>query len=49
MKTRSKIIEELTYTVILEKEEDGGYHAFCPVLKGCRSQGDTYEEALANI
>lgn len=42
-------MEELTYTVILEKEEDGGYHAFCPILKGCHSQGDTYEEALANI
>ena len=22
------------YTVILEKEEEGGYHAFCPMLKG---------------
>ena len=37
------------YTVLLEKEEDGGYHAFCPVLRGCHSQGDTFEEAIANI
>ena len=37
------------YTVILEREEDGGYHAFCPLLKGCHSQGDTFEEAIANI
>jgi len=37
------------YTVILEKEEDGGYHAFCPALKGCHTQGDTLEETLANI
>lgn len=37
------------YTVLLEKEEDGGYHAFCPMLKGCHSQGDTIEEAIANI
>jgi predicted RNase H-like HicB family nuclease len=37
------------YTVILEKEEDGGYHAFCPILKGCHSQGDTFEEAIQNI
>ncbi|MEE3715747.1 type II toxin-antitoxin system HicB family antitoxin [Tumidithrix elongata RA019] len=37
------------YTVLLEKEEDGGYHAFCPVLKGCHSQGDTVEEAIANM
>lgn len=37
------------YTVILEKEADGGYHAFCPTLKGCHSQGDTVEEAIENI
>ncbi|MFN9467444.1 MAG: type II toxin-antitoxin system HicB family antitoxin [Pseudanabaena sp.] len=37
------------YTVLLEKEEDGGYHAFCPSLRGCHSQGDTFEEAIANI
>jgi predicted RNase H-like HicB family nuclease len=34
------------YTVLLEKEDDGGYHAFCPVLKGCHSQGDTFEETI---
>ena len=37
------------YTVILEPEEDGGYHAFCPLLKGCHSQGETFEEAIENI
>ncbi|MEL6166549.1 MAG: type II toxin-antitoxin system HicB family antitoxin, partial [Cyanobacteria bacterium J06628_3] len=37
------------YTVILEKELDGGYHAFCPVLKGCHSQADSFEEAIKNI
>ena len=37
------------YTVLLEKEKDGGYHAFCPILSGCHSQGDTFEEAIANI
>ena len=37
------------YTVLLEKEPDGGYHAFCPILKGCHSQGDTFEEAIENI
>ena len=37
------------YTVLLEKEPDGGYHAFCPILKGCHSQGDTVEEAIENI
>jgi len=42
-------MEARHYTVIFEKEEDGGYHAFCPTLKGCHSQGDTLEEALANV
>ena len=37
------------YTVIFEREEDGGYHAFCPILKGCHSQGDTFEGAIENI
>ena len=37
------------YTVLFEKEEDGGYHVYCPALKGCHSQGDSYEEALVNI
>lgn len=39
----------MKYTVILEREEDGGYHAFAPVLRGCHSQGDTRDEALRNI
>ena len=37
------------YTVILEGEPDGGYHASCPALKGCHSEGETEEEALRNI
>ncbi len=42
-------MERHQFTVILEPEEDGGYHAFCPLLKGCHTQGDTLEEAFANI
>jgi predicted RNase H-like HicB family nuclease len=37
------------YTVLIEPEDDGGYHAFCPALSGCHTQGDTIEEALENI
>lgn len=37
------------YTVILEREAVGGYHAFCPALKGCHSEGETVESALQNI
>lgn len=36
------------YTVILEREEDGGFHAFVPALRGCHTQGDNEAEALAN-
>lgn len=41
--------DEHGFTVILEPEADGGYHAFCLELKGCHSQGDTKEEAMENI
>jgi len=40
---------DYNYTVIIEREADGGYHAFCPALRGCHSQGDTYEETVQNI
>ena len=39
----------MKYTVILEREADGGYVASVPVLPGCVSQGDTREEVLENI
>ncbi|MFA5027959.1 MAG: type II toxin-antitoxin system HicB family antitoxin [Candidatus Methylomirabilota bacterium] len=42
-------MESYRYTVILEREEDGGYHASCPTLKGCHTQGDTLDEAVTNI
>lgn len=36
------------YRVILIKSEEG-YSVSCPGLPGCWSEGDTEEEALANI
>ncbi len=39
----------MRYTVILEREDDGGYVASVPALPGCVSQGDSREEALTNI
>ena len=42
-------MELMQYTVLLEKEPDGGFVALVPVLPGCVSQGETREEALANI
>ncbi|MBI4443506.1 MAG: type II toxin-antitoxin system HicB family antitoxin [Acidobacteria bacterium] len=37
------------YTVVLEREPDGGFVATVPALPGCVSQGDTREEVMANI
>lgn len=39
----------MKYTVILEEEEEGGYSIQCPELPGAISQGETKEDALANI
>jgi predicted RNase H-like HicB family nuclease len=39
----------MRYTVVLEREDDGGYVASVPALPGCVSQGDTRTEALKNI
>ena len=36
-------------TVVLQRENDGGYVATVPVLPGCVSQGDTRAEVLKNI
>lgn len=39
----------MKYTVILQRESDGGYVVSVPALPGCVSQGDSREEALKNI
>ncbi|MDO8588979.1 MAG: type II toxin-antitoxin system HicB family antitoxin [Armatimonadota bacterium] len=41
-------MKEYRFSVVVEKNKDG-YYAFCPELQGCYTQGDSYEEALANI
>ena len=44
----AKVIVE-QFEVLLEPEEEGGYHVWCPRLRGCHSEGETREEAIANI
>jgi predicted RNase H-like HicB family nuclease len=39
----------MKFTIILRKEEEGGYSAQCLELPGCISEGETREEALKNI
>ena len=35
--------------VTIDRDEDGVWIVECPSIPGCVSQGDTKEEALANI
>ncbi len=35
--------------VVLEPSDEGGYTVYVPSLPGCISEGETVEEALANI
>ena len=39
----------MQYTAIFEPQSEGGYHAMCPTLPGCHSEGDTLDEAVINI
>ena len=39
----------MSYKVILEPAEEGGYTVYVPSLPRCVSEGDTYQEALDNI
>lgn len=35
--------------VIVHQAEEGGYWAEVPAISGCATQGDSFEELLANI
>lgn len=39
----------MRFLVTIEQDEAGYYVVDCPALPGCVSQGQTREEALANI
>jgi len=38
-----------TYTVVLERNEDGGYTVTVPALRGCVTQGHSIAEAVTRI
>jgi predicted RNase H-like HicB family nuclease len=40
---------KLSYRVVMEPADEGGFTVYVPSLPGCISQGDTYHEALDNI
>ena len=39
----------MKFRILIEPDEDGVFVAECPSLPGCVSQGNTRNEALANI
>ncbi|SFU00223.1 type II toxin-antitoxin system HicB family antitoxin [Mesorhizobium sp. YR577] len=44
--------DRLEYPVVIEPlsaEDDGGFSAVVPDLPGCMSDGDTPEQAIANV
>ena len=46
---KKKVAKVFQYTAVFEPEKVGGYSVVIPALPGCISQGETFEEALANI
>jgi predicted RNase H-like HicB family nuclease len=45
---RKAVKKAYSLPIVIEKDEDG-YVVECPVLPGCYSQGDSLDEAMANI
>lgn len=39
----------MRFRVVLEPSDEGGYTIYVPSLPGCISEGETVEEALANV
>jgi antitoxin HicB len=37
-----------TYTIHIEPADEGGFIVTVPALPGCITEGDTYEQAIAN-
>lgn len=39
----------LKLSIICSQQSNGTYFALCPEVKGCFTQGDTYEDAVSNL
>ena len=39
----------MKFKVVFEPSDEGGYTVYVPSLPGCISEGDTLDEAMANI
>ncbi|OHD55831.1 MAG: antitoxin HicB [Spirochaetes bacterium GWF1_51_8] len=40
---------DYTYKAVIEPQEAGGYTGYIPSLPGCITEGETYEETVANL
>lgn len=46
---KTKKVRVLQYNAVFQEESDGGFSVWVPILPGCCSQGDSFEETLSNI
>ena len=42
-------MKQYNFTVVYEQDEDGRVLAICPALQGCYAEGESEDEARANI
>lgn len=42
-------MKQYRFTIVYEQDEDGRIIVLCPALQGCYAEGETEEEARANI
>lgn len=42
-------MKKIHVPILIEVDEDGVYIVSCPLFKGCRSYGETIDEAMNNI
>lgn len=48
-KFKEKAMKNKHFPLIIEQDEDGVYIIECPLFRGCRSYGETLEQAMENI
>ena len=47
--SKNKTKKTYLYPVKVESHKEGGYQAKCPILQGAWADGETIEEAVANL
>lgn len=44
-----KNMADYTFDIVLTPADEGGFVVDCPALPGCTTQGESHDEAVANI